>query len=540
MTDYTAHIDTFARDNLPPVNLQAELLFTLDGLQFPEKLNCAAQLLDTHIEQGHGDRIALRSPHSEWSYQTLYEKANQIAHVLKDNFNLIPGNRVLLRSANNPMLAACWLGVVKAGGIVVATMPLLRARDLQPVIEKAEIKLALCDERLQRELLEAQKQTSDLETICLFSGSDVRSAATELEQLMANKPTRFENVPTAADDIVLIAFTSGTTGQPKGTMHYHRDVMAMCVCVCDELIKPAASDIFIGSPPMAFTFGLGMQLAFPLYAGASSVLLESAGPAELVEAISKYGATVCSTAPTAYRAMLTQLGEHDISSLIKPVSAGEHLPLPIFKQWREVTGISIIDGLGATEMLHIFVSAAGNDIRPGATGQAVPGYECCILGEDDNPLPPGENGRLAVKGPTACKYLADNRQKNYVVNGWNVTGDICHMDEDGYVFYQGRADDMIISSGYNISGPEVEAAMLGHDVVFECAVVGAEDVERGTIVKAFVVLNEGFDANESLVLALQDFIKQAIAPYKYPRAIEFVASLPKTQTGKIQRHKLRN
>ena len=540
MTDYTAHIDTFARDNLPPVNLQAELLFTLDGLQFPEKLNCASQLLDTHIEQGHGDRIALRSPHSEWSYQTLYEKANQIAHVLKDNFNLIPGNRVLLRSANNPMLAACWLGVVKAGGIVVATMPLLRARDLQPVIERAEIKLALCDERLQRELLEAQKQTSDLETICLFSGSDVRSAATELEQLMANKPTRFDNVPTAADDIVLIAFTSGTTGQPKGTMHYHRDVMAMCVCVCDELIKPAASDIFIGSPPMAFTFGLGMQLAFPLYAGASSVLLESAGPAELVEAISKYGATVCSTAPTAYRAMLTQLGEHDISSLIKPVSAGEHLPLPIFKQWREATGISIIDGLGATEMLHIFVSAAGNDIRPGATGQAVPGYECCILGEDDNPLPPGENGRLAVKGPTACKYLADNRQKNYVVNGWNVTGDICHMDEDGYVFYQGRADDMIISSGYNISGPEVEAAMLSHDAVSECAVVGAADAERGTIVKAFVVLNEGFDANESLVLALQDFVKQAIAPYKYPRAMEFVATLPKTQTGKIQRHKLRN
>lgn len=539
MTDYTAHIDTFARDNLPPAKLQAEVLFTLDDLKFPEKLNCAAQLLDTHIEQGHKDSIALRSPHSEWPYQTLYEQANQIAHVLKDNFNLIPGNRVLLRSANNPMLAACWLGVVKAGGIVVATMPLLRARDLQPVIEKAEIKLALCDERLQRELLEAQKQTSDLETICLFSGSDVRSAATELEQLMAKKPTRFENVPTAADDIVLIAFTSGTTGQPKGTMHYHRDVMAMCVCVCDELIKPEANDIFIGSPPMAFTFGLGMQLAFPLYAGASSMLLESAGPAELVEAISKYGATVCSTAPTAYRAMLTQLGEHDISSLIKPVSAGEHLPLPIFKQWREATGISIIDGLGATEMLHIFVSAAGNDIRPGATGQAVPGYECCILGEDDNPLPPGENGRLAVKGPTACKYLADDRQLNYVVNGWNVTGDICHMDEDGYVFYQGRADDMIISSGYNISGPEVEAAMLSYDAVSECAVVGAMDAERGTIVKAFVVLNEGFDANETLVLALQDYVKQAIAPYKYPRAIEFVTSLPKTQTGKIQRHKLR-
>ena len=538
MSNYTAHLDTFTRDNLPPVEQQAELVFSLDTLQFPDQLNCAAELLDSHIEQGRANNIALRSPHSEWSYQVLYEKANQIAHVLTEDFGLVPGNRVLLRSANNPMLAACWLGVVKAGGVVVATMPLLRAKDLEPIIKKAELRLALCDERLESELVDAMQLAPDLQRICLFNGGDEDSDS-ELTQLMANKPTHFENVQTAVDDVVLIAFTSGTTGQPKGTMHYHRDVMAMCVCVGGELIKADNNDVFIGSPPLAFTFGLGMQLAFPLYAGACTFLLEKAGPAELVEAISEYKATICSTAPTAYRAILNQLDGHDISSLKKPVSAGEHLPPPIFEQWKNATGNNIIDGLGTTEMIHIFVSAAGDETRPGATGKALKGYQCCILDADDNPLPPGEIGRLAVKGPTACKYLADDRQKDYVVNGWNITGDTCYMDEDGYVFYKGRSDDMIISAGYNISGPEVEASLLGHEAVNECAVVSAEDSERGTIVKAFVVLNEGYSASQDLISELQDFAKQNIAPYKYPRAIEFIEALPKTQTGKTQRHKLR-
>jgi 2-aminobenzoate-CoA ligase len=537
MSNYTAHLDTFTRDNLPAPELQADLVFSLKALQFPDKLNCAAELLDTHIQQGRGNSIALRSPHSKWSYQILYEKANQIAHVLTEDLGLVPGNRVLLRSANNPMLAACWLGVVKAGGVVVATMPLLRAKDLEPVINKAELKLALCDKRLESELVNATTLAPGLQRICLFSGAE--DEPSELERLMATKPSNFENVKTAVDDVVLIAFTSGTTGQPKGTMHYHRDVMAMCVCVGSNLIKADANDIFIGSPPLAFTFGLGMQLAFPLYAGACTLLLERAGPVDLAEAISKYKATVCSTAPTAYRAILNNLGDHDISSLKKPVSAGEHLPPPIFKQWKETTGNSIIDGLGTTEMIHIFVSAAGDETRAGATGKALNGYECCILDAEDNPLPPGDAGRLAVKGPTACKYLADDRQKDYVVNGWNITGDTCYMDEDGYVFYKGRSDDMIISAGYNISGPEVEAALLGHEAVNECAVVSAEDIERGTIVKAFIVLNEGHQASEELITTLQAYAKQSIAPYKYPRAIEFIGALPKTQTGKTQRHKLR-
>ncbi len=540
MEDYTAHLDTFARDNLPPPEQLANTVFTLDSLRFPEKLNCAAELLDTHIKQGRGERVALRTPHSQWSYQTLYEKANRIAHVLRDEFKLLPGNRVLLRSANNPMLAACWLAVVKAGGIVVATMPLLRAMDLQPVIDKAEIRLAFCDVRLAKEMREAMTLAPGLDRLCLFNGSEAGETSTELERLMACKPTHFENVATAGNDVALIAFTSGTTGQPKGTMHFHRDVMAMCVCVGDELIKADADDIFIGSPPIAFTFGLGMQLLIPLHVGASTVLLESAGPADLAEAISQYRATVCSTAPTAYRAILLKPGAPDVSSLHKPVSAGEYLPLPIYEQWQQRTGIGIIDGLGTTEMLHIFVSSAGKDIRPGAIGKAVAGYECCILGNDNQPLPAGDCGRLAVRGPTACKYLADKRQLDYVVNGWNVTGDICYMDEDGYIYYQGRSDDMIISAGYNISGPEVEAALLGHDAVRECAVVAATDVDRGTIVKAFVVLNEHFKDSEELISTLQDYVKRMIAPYKYPRAIEFTASLPKTQTGKIQRHKLRN
>jgi 2-aminobenzoate-CoA ligase len=419
-------------------------------------------------------------------------------------------------------------------------MPLLRARDLEPIINKAEVEFALCDEHLKDELIQAQELTSHLKTICLFDGCADMDAGTELEQRMQAHSSEFSAIDTASDDIALIAFTSGTTGDPKGTMHYHRDVMAMCVCVGDELVKPTSDDIFIGSPPLAFTFGLGMSLALPMHAGATTTLLEVPSPDNLGRAIKEFGASICATAPTAYRAMMNAAEKHDFSSLKKTVSAGEHLPLPTFQQWESATGIKMIDGLGTTEMIHIFVSAADDEIRAGATGKAIPGYTCCILGDDDLPLPSGEPGRLAVKGPTACKYLNDARQANYVVNGWNITGDICYKDDDGYVFYQSRSDDMIVSSGYNISGPEVEAVLLGHEAVSECAVVAAKDAERGTIVKAFVVLKEGCEASDDLITNMQDLVKNSIAPYKYPRAIEFIDALPKTQTGKVQRHKLRD
>ena len=539
MSVTTSHIDTFARDALPPAELQADCLFNLDSLQFPDRLNCATELLDKKIEQGFSDKIAIKADGINWTYGQLLEKANQIAHVLEDDMGLKTGNRVLLRAPNNPMMAACWLAVIKTGGIVVATMPLLRARDLEPVINKAKIEFALCDERLKDELYEAQRLCPHLKTIYLFDRIANNDNETELEQKMQNKPTSYSNVDTANDDIALIAFTSGTTGQPKGTMHYHRDVMAMCICVGDELVKPTTDDNFIGSPPLAFTFGLGMSLALPLHAGASVILVEMPTPDNLARAISEFGATICSTAPTAYRALMNKEKNYDLSSLKKAVSAGEHLPLPTYQQWEEMTGIKIIDGLGATEMIHIFVSAEGENIRPGAIGKALPGYECLILDDENNPAPTGEKGKLVVRGPTSCKYLADERQHNYIIDGWNFSGDICYMDEDGYVFYQGRADDMIVSSGYNISGPEVEVALISHDAVLECAVVGATDIDRGTIVKAFVVLNENFKDSDELVKELQDHVKQSIAPYKYPREVEFVTSLPKTQTGKIQRHILR-
>jgi 2-aminobenzoate-CoA ligase len=536
----TSHIDTFARDALPSAEQQADCIFNLDSLQFPARLNCATELLDNKISSGLSDQIAIRTSEINWTYQQLLEKANQIARVLVEDMGLKTGNRVLLRAPNNPMLAACWFAVIKAGGIVVATMPLLRAQDLEPVINKAEIEFALCDERLKDELIDVQKLCPDLKTICLFDGTDNTRSDTELERLMQTKPTDFSNVLTASDDIALIAFTSGTTGQPKGTMHYHRDVMAMCYCVVDELIKPTSDDIFIASPPLAFTFGLGVSLVFPLYAGASVVLLEVPSPDNLAQAISEFKATICATAPTAYRALMNKEKKYDLSSLRKSISAGEHLPLPTFEQWLEMTGIKIIDGLGATEMIHIFVSSEGNGIRPGAIGKALPGYECQIIKDDDTPAAFDEKGKLLVRGPTSCKYMADERQSNYVIDGWNFSGDICHMDEDGYIFYHGRADDMIVSSGYNISGPEVEVALLSHEAVAECAVVAAVDLERGTLVKAFVVLSEQYSESSELIQKLQDHVKNLIAPYKYPRAVEFLTSLPKTQTGKIQRHKLRS
>lgn len=539
MNNPTSHVDTFVRDNLPPPELLPEFLFTTDELQLPARLNSAAELLDKKIGQGYGANNAILTRNETWSYRDLYEQSNRIANVLVDDLGLVPGNRVLLRAPNNPMLVACWFGVVKAGGVAVATMPLLRKLELEPIINKAQVRFALCDERLMEELSGALESTGFVQRVVQFNGSGEAGAGAELERLMAAKPAAFDPVDTAADDPAVIAFTSGTTGQPKGTVHFQRDIMAMCICCNEYVVKPEPSDIIIGSPPVAFTFGLGMLVGMPLYAGASVALVEAAPPLELARAIGEFRATICSSAPTAYRAILSHIDEFDLSSLKKTTCAGEKLPLPTYEEWLAATGIRMIDIFGSTEMIHVFISAVGDEIRPGATGKAIPGYQACILGDDDQPAPPGTLGRLALKGPTGCKYLADERQKNYVVNGWNTTGDMCTMDEDGYVWYQGRTDDMIISSGYNISGAEIEAALLPHPAVSECGVVGIPDEARGMIIKAFIVLAEGVRASEQLAGELQDFAKQTIAPYKYPRVIEFIAELPKTQTGKIQRHKLR-
>ncbi|NRF69308.1 AMP-binding protein [Aquincola sp. S2] len=535
----TAHVDTFARDRLPPVEQQPEYLFDLPGLQFPAQLNCAAELLDKRVAAGDGERLCIQAPGGlRWTYADLLEKANRIANVLVREMGLIPGNRVLLRAPNNPMMAACWFAVVKAGGIAVATMPLLRAKELGQIIHKAQVTHALCDHALADELATAAAQFPVLREVRHFNDPQ------GLEAAMARQPAQFDNVPTAADDTCLIAFTSGTTGVPKGTMHFHRDVIAACACWPKHVLKPRADDIFIGSPPLAFTFGLGGLLLFPMAVGASTVLLEKAAPPLLLEAVAQFQATVLFTAPTSYRALAVEFGQRKLSaplggSLRKGVSAGEALPAATRALWKQHTGMELIDGIGATEMLHIFISHDESEARPGATGKVVPGYRACVLDDDGRPLPPGQIGRLAVKGPTGCRYLADERQTRYVQGGWNLTGDAYRMDADGWFHYCSRTDDMIISSGYNIGAPEVEEALLLHPAVAECAVVGVPDDERGQIVKAFVVLRPGHPPGEVLVRTLQDFVKQSIAPYKYPRAIEFIPALPRTETGKLQRFKLK-
>ncbi len=539
MSAYTAHLDTFARDNLPPRELWPELSFDLPELQYPERLNCATELLVRAIERGFGDKVAFYTPNERWTYRELLERANRIARVLIDDFDLVPGNRVLLRAANNPMLVACWFAVLKAGGIAVTTMPLLRARELGVVLDKAEIGLALCDERLAEEMEQARARAPVCKRICHFNGSGAPGAAAELEARMGRAAPELENVDTSKDDVALIAFTSGTTGRPKGTMHFHRDVMAICDCFPRSTLRPAADDVFIGSPPIGFTFGLGGVVTFPMRFGASAVLLEAAPPDVLLQAIQAFRASVCFTSPTAYRMMLDKAGDFDLASLKKCVSAGEPLPLATFEAWQRETGLRIIDGIGATEMLHIFISGADDAIRPGATGRPLPGYRAMVVDEAMRPLPPGEIGKLAVRGPTGCRYLADDRQKEYVRQGWNLTGDAYKVDEDGYFWFQARTDDMIISAGYNIAGPEVEDALLEHDAVAECAVVGAPDPVRGQIVKAFVVPRQGVERAEPLGKELQEFVKQRIAAYKYPRAIEFVDALPRTETGKVQRFRLR-
>jgi len=536
---YTAHVDTFARDNLPPPAELPEFLFELPELRYPARLNCAAELLDKMVAAGHGDRPILHAmvegKKYSCTYRQLLARANRIAHVLVQDLKLVPGNRVLLRGPNNPMMAACWFAVVKAGCIAVATMPLLRAKELTQIIDKARVGAALCDVRRKDDLELAARQCPALKQVLYFNDGGPGS----LEALLERKPAEFRNVDTALDDPALIAFTSGTTGQPKGCVHFHRDVMAMCDCFPRSCLKPTQDDVFCGTPPIAFTFGLGGILGFPARFGASTVLSERLTPDTLLQTIRDFRATVCFSAPTFFRQMAPLAQRYDLASLKKCVSAGEALPDATRQLFKQATGIEIIDGIGSTELIHMFISHTPERVRRGATGHAIPGYRATVLDDAGRVCPPGVVGRLAIKGPTGCKYLADDRQKVYVQHGWNVTGDAYSMDADGYFFYQARTDDMIISAGYNIAGPEVESALLTHEAVAECGVVGAPDAERGTVVKAYVVLKPGFTGDAAMVKALQDHAKATIAPYKYPRAIEFRDSLPRTETGKLQRFKLR-
>ncbi|HEY8025268.1 MAG TPA: AMP-binding protein [Burkholderiaceae bacterium] len=535
----TAFQDTFARDNLPPTSAWPELLFERPELQYPQRLNCTVELLDRMATGTRAGKVViygkLHNRDETWTYAQLQDKVNRIAAVLRNDLNLPTGSRVLLRGSNGPMMAACNLAVWKAGYIAVPTMPLLRTKELIAILDKAKVGAVLCAGELREEMEQAMTGAANAPAALYFHDD----ADGGLERRMDRQNGQFEAVDTAADDVCLIGFTSGTTGVPKGTMHFHRDVMAICDCFPRSTLRSQEDDIFIGTPPLAFTFGLGGLLLFPLRVGASTVLLEKLTPETLLQAIAAYRATVCFTAPTFYRQMAPLAAKYDLTSLRKTVSAGEALPTATRDSWRQVSGLQMIDGIGATEMLHIFISAAGEDVRPGATGKPIPGYQACVLDDDGKPVPAGTVGHLAVKGPTGCRYLADARQANYVQDGWNLTGDAYCMDADGYFWYKARTDDMIISAGYNIAGPEVEDVLLRHGEVAECAVVAWPDEERGQIVKAFVVLKPGIEHGEAKARELQDFVKQAIAPYKYPRAIEFCSSLPRTETGKLQRFKLR-
>ncbi len=533
MRDYQDH---FAHDSLPDISLQPDYIFDLPQFWQPEMLNCVERLLDDHIENGHGDAICLRTFERNWSYRDLYEKANQIAQVLVDDLGLQSGNRVLIRSANNPMMVACWFGILKAGGIVVATMPLLRAKELTTIIECAEISHVLCDVHLESEI--DLVQSPFLKHICKYDGTG--NSISELENLMLSKAKTFTNFHSKADSVALIGFTSGTTGLPKMTAHYHKDILNICEAFPQYALQPTPDDIFTGSPPIGFTFGLGGLVLFPMYFGASTFLIDKPSPDLLLEAIQNHKITVCFTAPTAWRIITTKVSDYNISSLRKCVSAGETLPLKVWQDWYDATGLKIIDGIGATEMLHIFISSNEGNMRPGATGLPVTGYEAKIIDTNGNELPSNEPGRLAVRGITGCKYLnRPEKQMEYVENGWNITGDIYKKDEDGYFWFIARGDDMIISSGYNIAAIEVESVLLTHDDILECAVVGLPDEERGMLVCAHVVLKEKSKASDEFSKAIQQWFKEVAAPYKYPRMIYFTEQLPKTETGKIQRFKLK-
>jgi 2-aminobenzoate-CoA ligase len=532
----SGHVDTFSRDNLPPKHQWPEL--NDNQYAYPQQLNVAVELTDSMVERGFGDHVALIGNGRMRTYKELSDWSNRLAHALVDDYGIQPGNRILIRAANNPALVACWLAATKAGAVVVNTMPMLRAGELSQIVDLAEVKLALCDTRLMDEMAICAQTSNILQQVVGFDGTANFDA--ELDRAALNKPVRFQAVATSADDVALLGFTSGTTGKPKATMHFHRDLLIIADGYAREILQVVPDDVFVGSPPLAFTFGLGGLAIFPLRFGATAILLETASPTEMINIIETYKATICFTSPTAYRVMLNAMDEGaDLSSLRIAVSAGETLPASVFEDWQTKTGKTMLDGIGATEMLHIFMSNRVGDAHPACTGKPVSGYQAKIVDEQMQEVPRGQVGKLAVRGPTGCRYLNDDRQANYVVDGWNLTGDAFFQDDDGYFHFAARTDDMILSSGYNIAGPEVEACLLGHDAVLECAVIGTPDEHRGQLVNAYVVLAEPYQASDELISTLQNYVKHTIAPYKYPRLVHFIDALPKTETGKIQRFKLK-
>ena len=532
----TAHIDTFSRDNLPKQSGQPD--FLLDEYNYPDFLNISEELTDIMVEKGFGDHTALIGNGRRRTYKELTDWTNRLANALVEDYGVKPGNRILIRSANNPAMVACWLAATKVGAVVVNTMPMLRSGELDKIIDKAKISHALCDSRLLSELHNSFKTSKYLKYLIPFDGTANHSS--ELDEVALEKSVKFKSIKTGRDDVALLGFTSGTTGEPKATMHFHRDLMIIADGYAKEVLQVNDKDVFVGSPPLAFTFGLGGLAIFPLRFGATATLLEDASPPNMIEIIQKYKATVCFTAPTAYNVMLLAMDEGvDLSSLRAAVSAGETLPAPVYKNWLKKTGKPMLDGIGATELLHIFISNRFDDHKQSCTGKLIKGYEAKVVDDNMQELPLGEVGKLAVRGPTGCRYLSDNRQSDYVIDGWNITGDSFYIDNEGYFYFAARNDDMIISSGYNIAGPEVEAALMSHEAVFECAVIGYPDKNRGSIVQAHIVLNENYMGDESLKKQLQGYVKEIIAPFKYPRSIIFVDMLPKTKTGKIQRFRLR-
>ncbi|WP_118133456.1 AMP-binding protein [Oceanicella sp. SM1341] len=532
----TAHVDTFCRDNLPAEADQP--VYLLERFQYPDYLNAAVEMTDAMVARGFGDHVALIGNGRQRTYKELTDWTNRIANALVEDYKVKPGNRVLIRSANNPAKVACWLAATKIGAVVVNTMPMLREKELTQTVDKAEIEFALCDTRMMDEMMACANKSKFLQTVIGFDGTANHDA--ELDRAALSKSVKYEAVKTGRDDVALLGFTSGSTGVPKATMHFHRDLLIIADAYAKEVLSVTPEDVFVGSPPLAFTFGLGGLAIFPLRFGATAVLLENASPPNLIEIIQKHKATICFTAPTAYRAMLRAMEEGaDLSSLRCAVSAGETLPAPVFDEWVKKTGKPILDGIGGTEMLHIYISNRFGEAKAACTGRPLTGYEAKVVDDDMNEVPRGTPGHLAVRGPVGCRYMADDRQKKFVRDGWNLPGDTFVQDEEGYFHFAARSDDMIVSSGYNIAGPEVEAALLSHPAVLECGVVGVPDEDRGHIVEAHVVLAPGYDASPVMVKELQDHVKNTVAPYKYPRSVKFIEALPKTESGKVQRFRLK-
>jgi len=510
-------------------------------VQLPRLYNAAVDFIDRHLAEGRGDRIAVRDDRGSTSYRELAERVNRCGNMMRE-LGIRPEDRVLLLMLDGVEFPALFFGAIKLGAVPVPLNTLLTPEDYDFVLRHSRARLLVVSAPLYDKVAPVLARHSSLERVVVDGPGGHGKPV--LAELLAKASPRLEAAPTVADDIAFWLYTSGSTGQPKAAVHLQSDMVYACELYAQPILGMREDDVVFSAAKLFFAYGLGNGMYFPFRVGATALLMaERPTPQAVSKRIVEQRPTLFFGVPTLYAALLADpalpgKGKHALRAC---VSAGEALPEPIARHWKDHVGVDILDGIGSTEMTHIFISNRPGELRYGSTGKAVPGYELKLVGDDGALVGPGEIGDLYVSGPSsAIMYWSDRARSLESFHGrWTKTGDKYMVDAEGFYVYQGRSDDMLKVGGIFVSPFEVEAAIASHEAVLEAAVVGHDDENKLVKPKAFVVLKSGISPSDALAEALQAHVKAKLAHYKFPRWVEFVPELPKTATGKIQRFKLR-